>query len=103
MSHFRIGQPRHILAILQAIYNATYVDGAEFRHEGRHISILHALGRFLRLCSPILSGLGCLLGLLLIQSLLDVSNAYKLVIQVESYLLSSPFGADFINDDLLPF
>jgi hypothetical protein len=103
MSHFRIGQPRHILAILQTIYNATHVDSAEFGHEGRHIPILHALNRFLCLRSPILGGSGCLLGLLLIQSLLDVSNTYKLAIQVESYLLSSPFGADFIDDNFLPF
>jgi hypothetical protein len=103
MSHFRIGQSRYILAILQAIYNVTHVNGAEFGHEGRYIPILHALGRFLRLRSPIFDGLGCLLGLLLIESLLDVSNAYKLAIRVESYLLSSPFGADFIDDDLLPF
>jgi hypothetical protein len=78
-------------------------NGAEFGHEGRHIPILRALGRFLRLRSPILGGPGCLLGLLLIESLLDVSNAYKLAIRVESYLLLSPFGADFIDDDLLSF
>jgi hypothetical protein len=103
MSHFRIGQLHCILDILQAIYNATHVDGAEFGHKGRHIPTLYALGRSPGLRSPILRSPGSLLGLLLVLSLLDVSNAYKLAIWVVGNLLSASFDADFIDDNLLPF
>jgi hypothetical protein len=80
MSHFRIRHLHCILDTLQAIYNATHVDSAEFGHIGCHIPTLYALGRSPSLRSLILHCLGSLLGLLLILSLLDVLNAYKLAI-----------------------
>jgi hypothetical protein len=46
-------------------------------HEGLRIPVLQGLSSFTRLRSSILDGLGGLLGILLVLSLLDVSYSYK--------------------------
>jgi hypothetical protein len=89
-----------IAAILEHIDNALQVDGAELKHEGMHVLILHSLGSSTGLYSSILNDIGGLLGNLLVLGLFNVSNLYRLAICINSYILTCYFDSKLINNNL---
>jgi hypothetical protein len=89
-----------IVAILEHIDNALQVDGAELKHEGMHVLILHSLGSSTGLYSSILNDIGGLLGNLLVLGLFNVSNLYRLAICINSYILTCYFDSKLINNNL---
>jgi len=68
-----------------------------------HIHPLHSQGSSPGLRSPIRGLPGGLFGVLCLLGLLNVLDPYELLIWVDSHLLSSPFGSDFIKDDFLTY